>query len=1235
MAVATVSFIAAPRAAHAQYGASGTGFPWQGKAGGVSGSINTATGNRTTAVGTTGWAVRGGRLSVGFTLYHNSNGDGSAATQALHDGLSARWSHSYAIYLTENATTGAVTVHWGDDTTYTFASPGGGSGAISYTAPAGIYDALKRLPLPVGGNPTFTLTTKGKLVYTFDLVNGVYYCSKIADRNNNEITITRDTAGLLTEVKDVNNRKLTFRHTAGRLDKVTNPDGKEWLFDYNTGGDLTTITTPATPTAPNGYTTQVTYNTSGDHRLGGFTDRSGKTWTFGYDTANRFYTEIDALTHATTFNYASGYTDITDALTHATRHSYDPLGRLFSVRDPKLYTESYQYDGNNNVTQITDKNTKVWTRSLDPAGTGNVFTETDPLLHTTTKEYSPFNDVTKITTPTGIETIYNYDTFGNYVGIKTTSSPGGTPTNDGMATLPVDQVGSIVNYGYGQVNTATDGLGHVTTYTRNPNGEVTDITDANTNKQLGGGLYDPLGRLLSSYKGYGNLAVVKEYDALGRVTKATTATTSATPRVTLYEYDGEGRITKVTNPKLEVDTYTYDAVGNLWKHINPRSFASATYTYDAANNLASFINGRNYTIAQYFYNERNEVTEVRYRDGIKEFFTYSPTGHVATKNDLRNLPVTYTYDPADRLTNVTYATGSGMSNITLGYRDDNLKTSMTDGTGTTTYTYDPAGKLHTRATASQSIEYFYDAAGNIDKFYSNTVGTTDYSYDFGNRMTAVTFSSHPAITYGYDYADRLTTTTWPNNANPVGAGATQTNVYDSATGDLSSIWHKTAGGAATIAKSAYLYDALGRRTKETLADGSYILYSYDNLGRLETESRSGASGVGTAYSIVYTYDNAGNRWSKTLNSVTESYTYDTANKLLTAGPKTYNYDVAGNVTSVVNSATSTTTTLAWDVENRLTGITYPGSTTNTFVYNGLGQRISKSDSQGTTNNALISDAINAPMATDGLSGVAYVWGLGLAGERRASTNKYYHTDALGTTRAVTTQAGTTTDTRETDAFGMNWATGTSLTTPTPFGFAGASGYQNDADSGLMMLGHRYYDASVGRFLSRDPIRDGYNWYTYVDNNPVNSVDPTGLETPKDKLKKIVGPLVQTNATLINDSDKWIHVIIGVNGGNVEILLPPGYQTNPKLVDADHVRIPGDWRATHIEGDVIWKDKYPTYTIDDRGKLHGPKPPKPTKQYEWPFVDTDGGIEKGWLIPKGGNMTPLDPFGPIPGYGSLY
>ena len=64
---------------------------------------------------------------------------------------------------------------------------------------------------------------------------------------------------------------------------------------------------------------------------------------------------------------------------------------------------------------------------------------------------------------------------------------------------------------------------------------------------------------------------------------------------------------------------------------------------------------------------------------------------------------------------------------------------------------------------------------------------------------------------------------------------------------------------------------------------------------------------------------------------------------------------------------------------------------------------------------------------------------------------------------------------ETGVPGARWrgnAVASSGTLAGPFGFLGGQGYQEDADSGLMRLGARYYDPSVGRFISRDPLRYG-------------------------------------------------------------------------------------------------------------------------------------------------------------------
>jgi RHS repeat-associated protein len=148
--------------------------------------------------------------------------------------------------------------------------------------------------------------------------------------------------------------------------------------------------------------------------------------------------------------------------------------------------------------------------------------------------------------------------------------------------------------------------------------------------------------------------------------------------------------------------------------------------------------------------------------------------------------------------------------------------------------------------------------------------------------------------------------------------------------------------------------------------------------------------------------------------------------------------------------------------------------------------VQKIDSSGTRNYITDGDSPAAAVLSDGLA--TFTPGLS---ERRSSTSSFYHGDALGSTRSQTNSSQTVSDTKRYDAFGMLIAsTGSN---PTPFGFVGGSQYQTDADSGLMLLGHRYYDASIGRFISRDPIYAGDNWYAYCENNPLDHEDAEGLD----------------------------------------------------------------------------------------------------------------------------------------------
>jgi len=124
-----------------------------------------------------------------------------------------------------------------------------------------------------------------------------------------------------------------------------------------------------------------------------------------------------------------------------------------------------------------------------------------------------------------------------------------------------------------------------------------------------------------------------------------------------------------------------------------------------------------------------------------------------------------------------------------------------------------------------------------------------------------------------------------------------------------------------------------------------------------------------------------------------------------------------------------------------------------------------------------------------VEGATYTPGIS---ESRSGVSSFYGLDRLGSKTLQTSSVSAVIYQVSYDAFGNQKSS--SGATSSPFGFVGAEGYQQDSDSGLMLLGHRYYDSSTGCFLTRDPVKDGGNWHDYCKNNPLTQPDPSGLVT---------------------------------------------------------------------------------------------------------------------------------------------
>ena len=234
------------------------------------------------------------------------------------------------------------------------------------------------------------------------------------------------------------------------------------------------------------------------------------------------------------------------------------------------------------------------------------------------------------------------------------------------------------------------------------------------------------------------------------------------------------------------------------------------------------------------------------------------------------------------------------------------------------------------------------------------------------------------------------------------------------------------------------------------------------------------------------HDHNGNRLTKTANGIVETYTYDNADKLQTRnssnGNYSYTYDNCGR-TSTISGPTGTRT-FTWDYEDRLTNLSGGGVPSTNYGYNGVGARTTKSNSTGSRTYKRNGVGVTAPVLSDGVATMVP----GIAEKSGGVTNTVL-TDRMGSTKALSS-SGTASFTADYDAFGK--VVSTSGSTSTQKGFVGGAGYQEDGESGYKLLGHRYYDSESGRFLTRDRSKDGTNWYSYVNNNPLKAIDASGL-----------------------------------------------------------------------------------------------------------------------------------------------
>ncbi|MFZ5639022.1 MAG: RHS repeat domain-containing protein [Pseudomonadota bacterium] len=535
-------------------------------------------------------------------------------------------------------------------------------------------------------------------------------------------------------------------------------------------------------------------------------------------------------------------------------------------------------------------------------------------------------------------------------------------------------------------------------------------------------------------------------------------TLSATRR---YVYDVYAQLCKTIEPETGATVTEYDAAGNVdW---TAAGLTGGDYADTAAcSRTPAGTSGRKVSRT---YDTRNRLSQLLFPDGRgNQALTYTPDGlpaSITTYNGTGNtepVVMAYTYNKRRLLTGESITQYNGASpwyTWTIGYAYNAYGhlASQTYPTGLTVdYAPNPLGQATKAGAYASGAQYYPNGALKHFTYGNGIVHTMQQNVrQLPSRVTSS--GGVNDFTYNYD------------------ANGNVTNIWDLARGDNYSRWlsydnldRLTAAGSASFGGDHWhrmTYDVLDNLESWKLAGvKDYADYVYDSQNRLMSiRNTAGATVVGLDY------DPQGNLWNKN----GQTYDFDYGNRLRRAnGKETYRYDGLG----------------------RRVQTTSDNGKTTLWQYSQGGQMLFSSDWGGPDNQAQQTHE-NVYLAGSIIATIDHAWP-----SNAVLATKYQHTDALGSPVAVTNAAGQVTERMDYEPWGAI------IGNPTRSGI-GYTGHVMDGATGLTYMQQRYYDQSVGRFLSVDPVTayekpgSNFNRYWYANNSPHKFVDPDGRQSRDD------------------------------------------------------------------------------------------------------------------------------------------
>ncbi|KAA0992689.1 polymorphic toxin type 23 domain-containing protein [Dyadobacter aurulentus] len=775
------------------------------------------------------------------------------------------------------------------------------------------------------------------------------------------------------------------------------------------------------------------------------------------------------------------------AHTVSTGYGYNPIGQLTSKTDfaglPKSVATIYEYYPLGNLKKAT-----VSPSALPARATSSVYDSKGRYPETTTNELGQTASATfdpkwgKPLTLTGVDglvTTIEYDAFGRE---KKTILPEGYSVTQNYGW---DVSGNSVWY----LNTSHPGKPDVKTW------------------------YDLVAREIKTEKeGFQAQAVtqVKTYDARGNISTSTDPYKSGEPILTTTtQYDAYNRAFHISNSGPFGTTtigYAY-AAGKLTTTTTTPSGVSSKTTDASGQVVSATDNGGTLTYTYYSHGGLKEVSN----GTVITSSQYDVHGRQTSLTDLNAGTTTYDYNALGQLSSQTNANNK---THTMQYDLLGRNTNRTGPEGTTVYEYYPSGSgastnqlKKVTGFAGNLEEYSYDALGRLQtakQTVDATVYTTTYGYNLYGDMTSVLYPSGFGTNHAYDNNGYPTTIKNSTNAvtlytNSGMNGLGQNTAYTLGNGKSSAIQYHygipklfaTAGIQNLDLTWDYPKGNLDKR--KDLIKNKEESFTYDNLNRLLTATVLGKPAQVTSYSPsgnITAKSDAGQTFKyhpAKLNAVTGIVSPTTAIPLFT---QEITYTAFNQPEKILEDATGQPYELTYSYGadyQRLKGVMKKNNVLiNTHYYFGSYEK-----------------DLTPGIADKHLHYISSPAGLIAIVIRQNNADQYYYTytDHLGSLLTTTAANGTVLLDQNFDAWGRlrhpaNWDY-VNVPAPTSYLYRGFTGHEHLTNFNLINMNGRMYDPVVGRVLSVDNyVQDGYstqgyNRYSYVNNNPLKYTDPSG------------------------------------------------------------------------------------------------------------------------------------------------